>query len=173
MKDVLQENMSSIVYHFTSLNSLKNMIDFNIYVFSEAESSTDKACQPDGYPYYMSLTTQSSPYVGYAKKQNKGDTDELNESIIKSINKGRIKTPKDLHKYGDFNLSDIEKITIKASSKKEDAMNTDGTQIDINQLERDKTLKYVNKDGDVVYIIDKNSEHNRNVISQNSFCTNS
>jgi hypothetical protein len=168
MKDVLQENMSSIVYHFTSLSSLKNMIDFNIYVFSEAESSTDKACQPDGYPYYMSLTTQSSPYVGYAKKQNKGGTDELNESIIKSINKGRIKTPKDLHKYGDFNLSNIEKIIVKASSKKEDAMNTNDAQIDIDQLERDKTIKYVNRDGDIVYIIDKNSEHNRNVISQNS-----
>jgi hypothetical protein len=47
-------------------------------------------------------------------------------------------------------------------------MNTNDAQIDINQLERDKTIKYVNRDGDVVYIIDKNSEHNRNVISQNS-----
>lgn len=168
MKDVLQENMSSIVYHFTSLSHLKNMVDFNIYVFSEAESNSDKACQPDGYPYYMSLTTQSSPYVGYAKKQNKGGTDKINEAIIKSINKGKIKTPKDLYKYGNFNLSGIEKIIVKAPSKKEDETNTNDSQIDINQLERDKVIKYKDKNGDTVYIIDKNREHNRNIISQNS-----
>ena len=87
MKDILQEGVSKIVYHFTTLEALKNIIATNRINFSDAKANqVDMACQPEGYNYYLSVTRQSSPLVGYPGMKNTGNKDissELNEAITK------------------------------------------------------------------------------------------
>ena len=85
MKDILQERIKKIVYHFTTLEALKNIIATNRINFSDAKANqVDMACQPEGYNYYLSVTRQSSPLVGYPGMKNTGNKDissELNETV--------------------------------------------------------------------------------------------
>ena len=87
MKDILQEGVSKIVYHFTTLEALRNIIATNRINFSDAKSNqVDMACQPEGYNYYLSVTRQSSPLVGYPGMKNTGNKDvssKLNEANAK------------------------------------------------------------------------------------------
>ena len=72
MKEILKESLSRYVYHFTTMNALDSIIEFNRIELSDARiSNTDMACMPEGYNFYLSFTTQSSPEVGYVKAQNR------------------------------------------------------------------------------------------------------
>lgn len=104
MKELLNEGISNIVYHFTTMNALKNIMLTNSINFSEANSETDKTCQDNGYHYYLSVTRQSSPDVGYARVQNNKVNGELRlpEFSYDNIVKKQI-TKKD--KKNKYNLS--------------------------------------------------------------------
>lgn len=70
MKEMLNEGFSDVVYHFTTMNALKNIMLSNEIKFSKAENATDKSIQSDKYGYFLSITRQSSPNVGYPNIQN-------------------------------------------------------------------------------------------------------
>lgn len=67
---MLNEGFSEVVYHFTTMKALKNIMSTNEIKFSKAENSTDKSIQSDKYSYFLSITRQSSPNVGYPNIQN-------------------------------------------------------------------------------------------------------
>ena len=103
MKDILQESISKIVYHFTTLKALKNIIATNKINFSDAKSNqVDMACQPEGYNYYLSVTRQSSPLVGYPGMKNTG-----NKNISSKLNEAK-------DKYRKTRTKQIEKFGIEA-----------------------------------------------------------
>ena len=64
MKEILQEGVSNIVYHFTTLGALENIIANNRINFSDASSNqVDMSCQPEGYKYYLSLPWYNGSYL--------------------------------------------------------------------------------------------------------------
>lgn len=168
MKDILQEGVSKIVYHFTTLEALRNIIATNRINFSDAKSNqVDMACQPEGYNYYLSVTRQSSPLVGYPGMKNTGNKDvssELNETNAK-YRKPRTRqigqfgieplVRRKTYQWYDKNVPDSELTDKQLLSKR------------TNKLVK-PTAKFVNDKGNTVYVLDKNQTSNRNKISQNS-----
>lgn len=168
MKDILQEGVSKIVYHFTTLEALRNIIATNRINFSDAKSNqVDMACQPEGYNYYLSVTRQSSPLVGYPGMKNTGNKDvssKLNEANAKY----RKPRTRQIDQFGIDPL--IRRRTYQQYDKNApDSELTDKQLLSkrTNKLVK-PTAKFVNDKGNTVYVLDKNQTSNRNKISQNS-----
>lgn len=71
MKPILNERVSDIVYHFTTLDALINIINTGDLKFSSyIVSAKEKNFQIPNHYFYLSLTRQASPNVGYANKMN-------------------------------------------------------------------------------------------------------
>lgn len=168
MKDILQEGVSKIVYHFTTLEALRNIIATNRINFSDAKSNqVDMACQPEGYNYYLSVTRQSSPLVGYPGMKNTGNKDvssELNETNAK-YRKPRTR------QIGQFGIDPL----IRRRTYQQYDKNAPDSELTDKQLLSKRTnklvkptAKFVNDKGNTVYVLDKNQTSNRNKISQNS-----
>lgn len=168
MKDILQEGVSKIVYHFTTLEALRNIIATNRINFSDAKSNqVDMACQPEGYNYYLSVTRQSSPLVGYPGMKNTGNKDvssELNEANAK-YRKPRTR------QIGQFGIDPL----IRRRTYQQYDKNAPDSELTDKQLLSKRTnklvkptAKFVNDKGNTVYVLDKNQTSNRNKISQNS-----
>lgn len=168
MKDILQEGISKIVYHFTTLEALRNIIATNRINFSDAKSNqVDMACQPEGYNYYLSVTRQSSPLVGYPGMKNTGNKDvssELNEANAK-YRKPRTR------QIGQFGIDPL----IRRRTYQQYNKNAPDSELTDKQLLSKRTnklvkptAKFVNDKGNTVYVLDKNQTSNRNKISQNS-----
>ena len=168
MKDILQEGVSKIVYHFTTLEALRNIIATNRINFSDAKSNqADMACQPEGYNYYLSVTRQSSPLVGYPGMKNTGNKDvssELNETNAK-YRKPRTR------QIGQFGIDPL----IRRRTYQQYDKNAPDSELTDKQLLSKRTnklvkptAKFVNDKGNTVYVLDKNQTSNRNKISQNS-----
>ena len=160
MKYVLNEGVSDIVYHFTTMKALSNILKTNTIKFSTAQTATDKRLQPEGYPYYLSLTRQSSPNVGYAKMKNRP----------LRVNEGEYKRPK---------TSQLQNFEIKPLIRRKNIVSVDKNAADDNLSPKQQyskrvqnlvtpTYKVKNDDGTLTYILDKNQEYNRNKISQYS-----
>lgn len=168
MKDILQEGVSKIVYHFTTLEALKNIIATNRINFSDAKANqVDMACQPEGYNYYLSVTRQSSPLVGYPGMKNTGKKDissELNEDFTK-YRKARTRQ---IDQFG------IDPMVRRKTYQQYDKNAPDSELTDKQLLSKmvDKlvkpTAKFVNDKGNTVYALDRNQASNRDKISQNS-----
>ena len=168
MTDILQESISKIVYHFTTLDALKNIIATNKINFSDAKSNqVDMACQPEGYNYFLSVTRQSSPLVGYPGMKNTGNKDvssELNETNAK-YRKPRTR------QIGQFGIDPL----IRRRTYQQYDKNAPDSELTDKQLLSKRTnklvkptAKFVNDKGNTVYVLDKNQTSNRNKISQNS-----
>lgn len=148
MKELITEGLSKDVYHFTYLDKLDSIIDSNTIYLSPADSKTDKSCQPEGYGFFLSLTTQASFEIGYAGKKNgvKSTTSENNDEY-KGVN---ANTQREFSKLG-----------IKPSYR----------EIPINNGEQpsDYSFKVKSSNGkNDIYIKDKNQSQNRQAISTNS-----
>lgn len=168
MKDILQESISKIVYHFTTLKALKNIIATNRINFSNAKANkVDMACQPEGYNYYLSVTRQSSPLVGYPGMKNTGNkniSSELNEANAKY----RKPRTRQIDQFG------IDPLVRRKTYQRYDKNAPDSELTDKQLLAKrtDKlvkpTAKFVNNKGNTVYALDRNQASNRDKISQNS-----
>lgn len=170
MKEILQEGVSNIVYHFTTLGALENIIANNRINFSDASSNqVDMSCQPEGYKYYLSLTRQSSPMVGYPGMMNFGDKN-ISSRLTEDVTDDRYKKTRtrQLDQFGleplvrrknykqyDKNAPDSELTPKQALAKRVDRMIK-------------PTAKFVNDKGTTTFAIDKNQSSNRDKISQNS-----
>lgn len=168
MKDILQEGVSKIVYHFTTLKALKNIIATNRINFSDAKANqSDMACQPEGYNYYLSVTRQSSPLVGYPGMKNTG-----NKNISSELNEANTKYRKARTKQIDqFGIDPwVRRRTYQQYDK--NAPDSELTDKQLLAKRTDKlvkpTAKFVNDKGNTVYALDKNQASNRDKISQNS-----
>lgn len=67
---MVNESVGDIVYHFTNMYSLGKIMYNDSINFTKATSKLDKGLQKGKYDYFLSLTRQSSPGVGYAFSQN-------------------------------------------------------------------------------------------------------
>ena len=168
MKDILQEGVSKIVYHFTTLEALKNIIATNRINFSNAKANQiDMACQPEGYNYYLSVTRQSSPLVGYPGMKNTGNKD-ISSEINEALTKYRKTRTRQIDQFG------IDPWVRRRTYQQYDKNAPDSELTDKQLLSKrtDKlvkpTAKFVNNKGNTVYALDKNQSSNRNKISQNS-----
>ena len=170
MKEILQEGVSNIVYHFTTLEALKNIIANNTINFSDAKANkVDMSCQPEGYNYYLSVTRQSSPLVGYPGMKNTGNKDissELSEALVKD-------------KYKKARTRQIDQFGIEPMVRRrtypqydKDAPDSELTDKQLLAKRTDRmvkpTVKFVNDKGNTVYAIDRNQSANRDKISKNS-----
>ena len=168
MADILQESISKIVYHFTTLDALKNIIATNKINFSDAKSNqVDMACQPEGYNYYLSVTRQSSPLVGYPGMKNTGNKN-ISSKLNEAKDKYRKTRTKQIDQFG------IEPLVRRRTYQQYDKNAPDSELTDKQLLSKrvDKlvkpTAKFVNNKGNIVYALDKNQARNRDKISQNS-----
>lgn len=168
MTDILQESISKIVYHFTTLDALKNIIATNKINFSDAKSNqVDMACQPEGYNYYLSVTRQSSPLVGYPGMKNTGNKN-ISSKLNEAKDKYRKTRTKQIDQFG------IEPLVRRKTYQWYDKNVPDSELTDKQLLSKrvDKlvkpTAKFVNNKGNIVYALDKNQARNRDKISQNS-----
>lgn len=148
MKGLITEGLSKDVYHFTDLNSLNSIIETNTIYLSPADSKTDKSCQPEGYDFFLSLTTQASFEIGYAGKKNgtKSTTSENNDEY-KGVN---ANTQREFSKLG---------------------INPSYREMPSNNGERpsDYSFKLKSSNGkNNIFIKDKNQSQNRQAISTNS-----
>ena len=168
MKDILQESISKIVYHFTTLKALKNIIATNRINFSNAKANKiDMSCQPEGYNYYLSVTRQSSPLVGYPGMKNTG-----NKNISSKLNEAKDKYRKPrTRQIGQFGIDPL----VRRKTYQQYDKNTPDSELTDKQLlskRVDKlvkpTAKFVNDKGNTVYALDRNQANNRDKISQNS-----
>lgn len=168
MKDILQESISNIVYHFTTLKALKNIIATNRINFSNAKANKiDMACQPEGYNYYLSVTRQSSPLVGYPGMKNTGNkniSSKLNEAK-KDYKKARTKQ---IDQFGIDPL--VRRKTYQHYDKNAPDSELTDKQLLAKRVDKSvkPTAKFVNNKGNTVYAIDRNQVNNRDKISQNS-----
>ena len=54
--ELLTERLSSVVYHYTSLTSAKNILSSGNFELSSSLGSVEQQYQPKGYPYFLSTT---------------------------------------------------------------------------------------------------------------------
>lgn len=54
--EILNERLSSIVYHYTSMISAKNILSSGNFELSSSLGSVEQQYQPKGYPYFLSTT---------------------------------------------------------------------------------------------------------------------
>lgn len=171
MKDILNESLTDYVYHFTTMSALDKIITYNRIELSDATASNvDMACQPEGYRFYLSFTSQSNPYVGYANKINSSNKKRVDETDDGKYSKLSAKKGGRLRGFGADPLvrrrkyAGYDKTTpdgeLTYAQKISSALN--------NRFKIKPTTKYVDKNGDIVYAIDKNQAQNRNGISANS-----
>ena len=170
MKEILQEGVSNIVYHFTTLGALENIIANNRINFSDASSNqVDMSCQPEGYKYYLSLTRQSSPMVGYPGMMNIGDKN-ISSRLTEDVADDRYKKTRtrQLDQFG------LEPLVRRKNYKQYDKNAPDSEltpkQVLAKRVDRmvKPTAKFVNDKGTTTFAIDKNQSSNRDKISQNS-----
>lgn len=64
-KELLNERVSSIVYHYTSLASAKKILASGNFELSSSLGSVEQQYQPKGYPYFLSTTR--TRHGGYHK----------------------------------------------------------------------------------------------------------
>jgi hypothetical protein len=55
-KELLNERLSSIVYHYTSLLPARNILSTGKFELSSSLGSVEQQYQPKGYPYFLSTT---------------------------------------------------------------------------------------------------------------------
>lgn len=55
-KELLNERLSSVVYHYTPLASAKNILSSGNFELSSSLGSIEQQYQPKGYPYFLSTT---------------------------------------------------------------------------------------------------------------------
>jgi hypothetical protein len=92
MKYILNEGISSEVYHFTTLVALKKIMLQNRLDFSCAVNDADRAGQPKGMRYFLSLTRQPSFDVGFAASQNAGKNNGKLEFDLTAITRKKRNT---------------------------------------------------------------------------------
>lgn len=98
MQEILNESLSKYVYHFTTMNALKSIMLNNEINFSLATTNTDTALQPSNYKYFLSVTRQSSPSVGYPGMQNNKDV-KMPEFYYDNLKRYRLPEKYDAKKY--------------------------------------------------------------------------
>lgn len=172
MKEILNESLTKYVYHFTTMNALDSIIEYNRIELSDARiSNTDMACMPSGYPFYLSFTTQSNPFVGYVSAQNRKsetnndderdderDDDFLDSDIVSTPSNGKYSKlqPKRIKDLGRFGVdADIRRR--RYAKKYADVIDRRGVK---------PALKYKDESGNTIYVMDKNSARNRESISR-------
>ena len=77
LRFIISESLTDYVYHFTTMSSLKYIVETNkMYLSNAFENSTDSFMSGVKYPYYLSLTRSFNDkfgYVGYMNKSKMGD----------------------------------------------------------------------------------------------------
>jgi hypothetical protein len=139
MKYILNEGISSEVYHFTTLVALKKIMLRNRLDFSCATNDADRAGQPKGMRYFLSLTRQPSFDVGFAASQNAGK------------NNGKL----------EFNLSAITRKPYSAKKLKQLSIDE---KIELSKYD----FLFVTDKEEYLFVKDANKEENRIILSSSS-----
>ena len=66
----LNESVSSVVYHFTTMHGLYGMINDDYILLSKSDPNSIDNIMSKDYPYYLSLTRNYNSNVGYVGKEN-------------------------------------------------------------------------------------------------------
>lgn len=70
IKNILQESLSEILYHFTTLDNFKKIVSTDKIYLSESKASITDSYFSKNYPYYLSLTRSLSHKSGYPLYRN-------------------------------------------------------------------------------------------------------
>lgn len=73
---VLNESLSSIIYHFTTISKMVAIARTNMLILSSVSNNKNDIALNKGYPYYMSFTRERTSQTGYAAYMN-GKYDHL------------------------------------------------------------------------------------------------
>lgn len=98
MKENLNESLSKYTYHFTTMNALKFIMLNNEINFSIPITNTDAELQPSNYKYFLAVTRQSSPSVGYPGLKNNKNL-RLPKFFYDNITRYRLPEKYDTKKY--------------------------------------------------------------------------
>lgn len=70
-ESILNESLSDILYHFTTIDGLYNMIVNNCFILSSSHGNVNDTYLNSGYPFYMSFTRERTSKTGYAAYMNR------------------------------------------------------------------------------------------------------
>ena len=70
-ESVLTESLSDILYHFTTIDGLYNMIINNCFILSSSHGNVNDTYLNGKYPFYMSFTRERTSKTGYAAYMNR------------------------------------------------------------------------------------------------------
>lgn len=70
-KSLIQESLSDVLYHFTTIKVLNNIINTNSMICSSVYSNTKDRQLNGSYPFFISFTRQHNNNFGYVEYMNK------------------------------------------------------------------------------------------------------
>lgn len=89
-KRLIQEGLSDILYHFTTIKVLYNIISTNSMICSSVYSNTRDRLINSDYPFYISFTRQHNNNFGYVQYMNQNSSGLQNKLNVRIEFDGRL-----------------------------------------------------------------------------------